>query len=214
MSPLSLTPDPNLPLRGDFPLVLLGESRLGEMFDHVGIDNVAAATVAVEHLLGQGRRRIVAIGVDDDRPASAPRLEGYLAAHRAHGVAPLPGIRVDGWERQGGAHAVDELLGQARPAEDMPDAIFAFNDTLALGAMRALLQHGVRVPEDVAVASIDDIDEAAYTTPSLTSIAPNLDVLAEEALSLLEWQMTRKRTGSPARQVWVPFELAVRESTG
>jgi LacI family repressor for deo operon, udp, cdd, tsx, nupC, and nupG len=214
MSPVALTSDESLPLRPNFPLVLLGESRLGTMLPHVGIDNVAAAKVAVEHLLQQGRRRIVPIGLNNDLPASAPRYEGYLAAHEDRGVAPLPGIRVDSWDRQLGAQAVEVLLQRATHADRMPDAIFAFNDTLALGALRALLQHGVRVPSDIAVASIDDINEAAYATPSLTSIAPDLDALAEEALSLLGKQMAHKSTDQSPRQVWIPFELVVRESTG
>lgn len=214
MSPLGLTPESQLSLRPSFPLVLLGESRLGALFDHVGIDNVAAAKVAVEHLLELGRRRIVAIGLNDDRPAAAPRHEGYLAAHRARKVPPLPGIWVDGWERQVGAQAVETLLRQRVDADRLPDAIFAFNDTLALGALRALLHHGIRVPSQIAVASIDDINEAAYASPSLTSIAPDLDVIAEEALTLLENQMEHKPTRRPPRQIWAPFRLVVRESTG
>ncbi len=214
LSPLALTPDPTLPLRRDFPLVLLGESRLGDLFDHVGIDNVAASRAAVDHLVERGRRRIVPIGLNDDRPASAPRYEGYLAVHRARGLTGLPGIQVDSWERQLGAQAVETLLAHHRPADRLPDAIFAFNDTLALGALRALLQHGVDVPSDMAVASIDDINEATYATPSLTSVAPDLDVLAEQALTLLEEQIAHGSGGRPPRQVWTPFRLAVRESTG
>lgn len=176
ISPLAMTPESNVPLRPNFPLVLLGESRLGALFDHVGIDNIAAAQTAVDHLLAQGRRRIVAIGLNDDRPAAAPRYEGYLAAHQAHGVPPLPGISVDDWDRHEGALVVEALLRScldgARPGTDrLPDAIFAFNDTLALGALRALLHSGVQVPSQIAVASIDDINEAAYATPSLTSIS-------------------------------------------
>lgn len=214
MSPLLLTSDPDLPPRHRFPLVLLGESPLGAMFDHVGIDNVAASQVAVEHLLDRGRRRIVAVGLNDERAASAPRHEGYLAAHRAHGVPALPGIAVENWERPSGAHAVETLLVEYSRGDRLPDAIFAFNDTLALGALRALLHHGVRVPSDIAVASIDDISEAAYATPSLTSIAPDLDALAEEALTLLDDQIAHRSSGEHPRQVWAPFELAVRESTG
>nr|MBA2444599.1 LacI family DNA-binding transcriptional regulator [Nocardioidaceae bacterium] len=139
MSPLALTAESNLPVRPDFPLVLLGESRLGALFDRVGIDNVSASKVAVEHLLDLGRRRIVALGLNDDRPASAPRHEGYLAALRARKVAALAGIRVDGWERQVGAQAGETLLLECPRGDGRPDAIFAFNDTLALGALRALL---------------------------------------------------------------------------
>lgn len=211
MSPLALTADPVPAIRPGRPLVMLGESRLGASFDHVGIDNVAAATLAVRHLLQRGRRRVVPLGIADHLPASALRHEGYLAAHRELGVIPMPGVRVDNWERQMGAQAIERIV-RAAP---LPDAIFAFNDTLALGALRALLQHGVQVPSEVAVASIDDINEARYATPSLTSIAPALDTLAARALDLLAKQLEQPSTGRARtpEQVWVPFSLAVREST-
>lgn len=211
-SPLSLTPRPELMSRSGFPLVLLGESGLDAAFDHVGIDNVAASRVAVEHLLAGGRRRIVALGLDDNRPASPLRHQGYLLAHRNYGQPPMPGIRATGWERQAGADAVEKLLRCHDADRVAPDALFAFNDTLALGALRALLHHGVRVPQDVAVVSIDDINEAAFATPSLTSIAPDLDTLAEQALGLLESRIADN--GRPTCQLWTPFDLAVRESSG
>jgi DNA-binding LacI/PurR family transcriptional regulator len=118
---------------------------------------------------------------------------------------------------------VRELLEGDGP---LPDAIFAFNDALAVGALRALDASGVRVPEDVAVAGIDAIQESAYTHPPLTSIAPDLDVIAERALTLLEEQMQRPaglEEGAPSQEPRTvsatvpheatPFRLVVRESS-
>jgi DNA-binding LacI/PurR family transcriptional regulator len=106
---------------------------------------------------------------------------------------------------------VRDLLEGSGP---LPDGVFAFNDALGIGALRALDASGVRVPGEVAVASIDDVQEAAYTHPPLTSIAPDLDVIAERALTLLDEQAKHDGpwpTGSP--QEATPYRLVIRESS-
>ncbi|MFI6348124.1 LacI family DNA-binding transcriptional regulator [Streptomyces sp. NPDC050560] len=170
----------------DFPLVMLGEHDVGDHFPRVGIDNVAAALTAVEHLLEQGCRRIVALGLNESENGRQ-RAEGYRLALSAAGVRRVNWlvVPVRDWTRDQGHAAVRHLLDGSGP---LPDAVFAFNDALAVGALRALNASGVRVPEDVALASIDNVPEAAYTHPPLTSVAPDLDVIAERALSLLDEQ--------------------------
>ncbi|MER5198687.1 LacI family DNA-binding transcriptional regulator [Streptomyces sp. NPDC002755] len=206
----------------DFPLVMLGEHSVGDQFPRVGIDNVAAARVAVEHLLEQGCRRIVALGQNGSENGRQ-RTEGYRQALSAARVRRVNWLvePVEDWNRDQGYAAVRELLeGDDGP---LPDGIFAYNDALAVGALRALGASGVRVPEDIAVVGIDAIRESAYTHPPLTSIAPDLDVIAERALTLLEEQM-RERSGRPAGQDGpaapaaavqeaTPFRLVVRESS-
>ena len=91
------------------------------------------------------------------------------------------------------------------------DAVFCFNDLMAVGALRACAEAGVRVPEDVAVAGFDDIAEGRYSTPTLTTVAADLDVLSAEALRLL---LLRLGGGDvPAAAATVPWTLRVREST-
>jgi DNA-binding LacI/PurR family transcriptional regulator len=196
----------------DFPLVLLGEHGVGDRFPRVGIDNVAAARTVVEHLLAQGCRRIVALGRNGSENGRQ-RTEGYrqaLAAARVRRVNWLV-VPVDDWTRKQGYEAVRQLLDGSGP---LPDGVFAFNDALAIGALRALDASAVRVPDEVAVASIDDVQEAAYTHPPLTSVAPDLDVIAERALTLLDEQAKREG-GWPAgsAQEPTPFRLVVRESS-
>lgn len=212
MSPVALTEEPGVGFRRDFPVVMLGESRLGDTYDHVGIDNTAATHAVMEHLISTGKRRIAALGSHDLLPGSVLRRDGYLAALDRAGLPPYAVIQTPDWDRHSGAEAVERLVGSGEP---LPDAIFAFNDTLAIGALRALLHHRIAVPSQVAVASIDDIDEAGYVTPSLTTVSPDLSELAERALGLLEDQMTANRNAAPRppRQVWSPFRLVVREST-
>jgi DNA-binding LacI/PurR family transcriptional regulator len=212
LSPIALTAEPVLRRRPDMPLVLLGEHELDAHFDHVGIDNVAAARDAVGHLLDLGRRRVVALGTADALPAAGPRLRGYLDAHRERGLEPLERLQVPtrSWVRAAGAAGIDAVLAAPGPP---PDAVFAFNDTLALGAMRAVLRRGLRIPEDIAVIGIDDVAEAAFTTPPLSSISPDLDEIARRALELLDEQITGGVDGRPKREVVTGYRLAAREST-
>jgi DNA-binding LacI/PurR family transcriptional regulator len=213
MSPVALAEQPRAQDRRDFPMVMLGESRLGETYDHVALDNMAATHAVVEHLVDIGRVDIAALGFTLSHPAAGLRRAAFKAALRRAGLTPHSVITTPDWDRRSGAEAVESLL---RSGSRLPDAIFVFNDTVAIGAMRALLRNGIGVPSQVAVASIDDIDEAAYVTPSLTTVAPDLPALAERALALLEDQIAAGRNGVPQRRPraeWLPFRLVVREST-
>lgn len=212
LSPIALTSEPPVRPRPDVPLVLLGEHELDAHFDHVGIDNVAAARTAVGHLLDLGRRRVLALGVAEALPAAGPRLQGYLDAHTERGLKPLKRFRVSApiWTRSAGAAGIDRALDAAGPP---PDAVFAFNDTLALGAMRAVLRRGLRIPEDLAIVGIDDVAEAEFTTPPLSSIAPDLDEIARCALELLDEQITAGIDSRPHREVVTGYRLAARGST-
>jgi DNA-binding LacI/PurR family transcriptional regulator len=94
------------------------------------------------------------------------------------------------------------------------DAVFTFNDTLGLGALRALGEAGVRVPEDVAVIGFDNIDEARFSVPSMSSVDPGRDQIAEVAVDLLIDRINEKGDKAPPRQVLADFRIAARESTG
>jgi DNA-binding LacI/PurR family transcriptional regulator len=93
-----------------------------------------------------------------------------------------------------------------------PDALFCFNDLMALGALRALLESGVRVPEDVAVVGWDDIEDGRYSTPTLTTISPDKHQIASLAVEFLAARLGGGK-GEPAREVTAGFELVVRESS-
>lgn len=193
------------------PVVLLGERIDDGPFDHVTIDNVGAARVAVEHLISLGRRRIAAIG---DQPfetgeTAQLRTAGYRAALEAAGIAYDPELVVAAgrFHRAIGAEAMASLLALARP----PDAVFCYNDLLAAGALRAALTRGLRVPEDVAIVGFDDIEEGLYLTPSLTTIAPDKQQIAACAVERLFGRI--EGTDVETRRYEVPFQLVVREST-
>ncbi|MCW3842298.1 LacI family transcriptional regulator [Micromonospora yasonensis] len=209
-SPLALTADDLAGLDG-MPMVLLGERVDHGRADHVMIDNVAAARQITAHLAGLGRRRIAAIGSQRTPEGASARLRlaGYAAAlaeadisYDERLVAPAPA-----WHRADGAAAMRHLLsGGVRP-----DAVFCFNDTLALGALRALHEAGLRVPEDVAVAGFDDIEDGRFSIPTLSTVAPDKERIARLAVDLLAGRLDGDRD-APPRELVAPHQLALRES--
>jgi DNA-binding LacI/PurR family transcriptional regulator len=211
-SPITLGADDLGRRRDTTPLVLLGERVYDGPADHVSIDNVAAAEVATAHLIGLGRRRIAAIG-DQPRPTSQTahlRSKGYTAALADAGRPLSPELLcpVDRYHRADGAAAMHRLLDLAEP----PDAVFCFNDLLALGALRALHDRGLRVPEDVAVVGWDDVEDGRYSTPTLTTISPDKQQIASLAVGFLATQLQADRPDAP-QEVTAEFTLVVREST-
>jgi LacI family transcriptional regulator len=191
------------------PIVLLG-SRL----DHPAFDRVLVAPrgayVAVRHLLERGHRRIALIGGPPAAGEAWPtKAGGYLAALREAGGEPPPSYLEWGeYTRQSGHAAALRLLDLPEP----PTAIFAANDLMAIGALRALRERARRVPQDVAVAGYDDVPEAAMTIPALTTIAVPAREMGHAAAELL---LDRVRGGHavPARRLELPYRLVVREST-
>lgn len=198
--------------RDDTPMVLLGERVYDGPADHVAIDNVAAARTAVEHLVGLGRRRIAAIGEQHDATAGTARLrsQGYREALQNGSLEPDPALvkSTASYHRADGARAMAQLLDH----DPGPDAVFCYNDLLALGAMRVLRERGVRVPEDVAVVGFDDIEDGRYSSPSLTTVRPDKRRIANLAVALLAARLDGSEQGAPM-ELSAPFELAVREST-
>ncbi|HET6533686.1 MAG TPA: LacI family DNA-binding transcriptional regulator [Actinoplanes sp.] len=213
MSPWALAPADLRPGPGGAPLVLLGEQDAGGLLDHVAVDSVAAARDAVRHLAGLGRRRIAALGLQPDlhNGTAARRLEGYRAALAEAGLPHDPALEVPvhRLHRPDGAAAMRRLLHAGTPV----DAVFCFSDQLALGAMHAARERGRRIPDDVAVAGFDDIEDGRYATPGLTTIAPDKAAIARAALSCLAERLDRTPYDGPARRVVIGHRLVVRESS-
>jgi len=194
------------------PLVLLGEHLQASQRSRVAVDNIAASAQAVGHLLGTGRGRVAAIGAKRGSTAATAelRLAGYHRALTEAGVDADPALEVpvDEFTHEAGIRAVDSLLDAGVPF----DALFCFNDLLALGAMDALLRRGCSVPDDVAVVGFDDIDEGRHATPALTTVAPDLVVLADTALDSIVRRLDDPTTPE-GNSVVVPHRLVVRASS-
>lgn len=202
----------------DYPLVLLGERIFGGPTDHVAIHNSTAARSAVEHLISRGRRKVAVIGAHPDgrecqaRPSDL-RVEGYRQALAGAG---LPHDRrlerpAAPWHPQHGAEATRALLASGLEF----DAVFALNDMLALGVLRALREARLHVPRDVAVIGFDNVDAGRFTAPSLSSVDPGRAEIAETAVAML---VERMGSGSHPRRAprlhKAEFRVVPRESTG
>ncbi|WP_432510796.1 LacI family DNA-binding transcriptional regulator [Kineococcus sp. SYSU DK001] len=212
VSPWALPPEELSEHASRLPLVVLGERDPAGVADHVTVDNVAAAHAVTSHLAGLGRRRIAAVGLQPHltNGTAAQRLLGY---RQALADAGLPHdetleVPVGTLHRAQGARAVEALLAAPRP----PDAVFCFSDGLALGALRVILRSGRRVPDDIAVAGFDDIEDGRYATPSLTTVSPDKRQIAARALACLADRIGRRGTVA-AQRIVVPHRLVVREST-
>ena len=210
-NPLVMPQDELRDIAGSVPVVLLGEHIFDGRFDHVAIDNVQAARDATEHLISIGRKRIAAIGSQpgDAGGTAQLRTSGYLDALAAHG------IRVDRtlmmptakFHRADGAAAMAELL--ARP--DPPDAVFCFSDLLALGAMKAALDAGLDVPDDLAIVGVDDIEDGRFATPGLSTISPDKAMIAAEAIRRLVERIEDPTL--PVEEIVAGHQLIVRGSS-
>ncbi|MDT4891224.1 MAG: LacI family transcriptional regulator, repressor for deo operon, udp, cdd, tsx, nupC, and nupG [Pseudonocardiales bacterium] len=190
------------------PVGLLGLERSG--FHSSQIDDVAAARMAVEHLLSLGRRRIALIGGDTDDPMrfTPPlhRRDGYRDALRAAGVEPDPALEVLGYFTvDGGSAATRRLLELAEP----PTGLFAESDEMAYGALRTIRRAGLRVPEDIAVMGFDD-----QVNAEVMDLSTVRQPVAEQALDITTRVLAAiGRADVQPDAVVLPTELVIRGST-
>lgn len=198
----------NLPDK--FPMVLLHSPAGPDAFDVITIANFDGAYAMVGHLIELGHRRIAIIqGVAGNFDA-AERVRGYRAALEESGIEPSRALEVQGdFSEDSGFQAAEELL-RATPR---PTAIFAANDAMAIGALGALRQGGVRVPEEIAVAGFDDIPMARYLDPPLSSVHVDIAALGERAtLRLLS--AIQEKDAHECRAETLPTTLVLRRSCG
>jgi len=173
-----------------------------------GCDNEDGGYQATRHLIDLGRKCIAYIGRMARRsPEHAARYDGYAKALREAGLEPDDKLRVPADNSEGlGYEAVQLLLERGAPF----DAIFAVTDLIAIGAMRALQEAGLQVPDDVSVVGFDDMPLAEYVTPGLTTVQQNArmagDGLVEGIVSLIQ--------GKPVSSKFMAPKLIVRESCG
>lgn len=174
----------------------------------IGCDNLQGGRLVGEHLLGLGRRRIAFLGdASTHYPEFFDRYRGCDAALQAAGLAMDPALQIDAQSSEDdGYGAVRALIARGQPF----DAVFAASDLIAIGALRALAEHGLRVPEEVSVAGFDDIPAARFTTPALTTVAQDTSsagaMLVETLMALID--------GGPAASRMLPARLVLRQSCG
>jgi LacI family transcriptional regulator len=183
--------------------------RLNQRIPGVSAANAAGAHQAMKHLIDLGHREIGAITGPRGWLATEERLRGYHAALAAQGIMPLPELEVEAdFQIVGGAEAAGRLFDLP---SGPPTAIFAFNDNLAIGAMRAARERGLRVPEDVSIVGFDDTESSEIVTPGLTTIRQPLAEMGRMAVSLLARALDNQ--SYEALHVELATRLVVRGST-
>ncbi|MET9087048.1 LacI family DNA-binding transcriptional regulator [Streptomyces sp. NPDC004237] len=198
----------------DHPVVILGERIFGGPVDHVAMPNEAASEAATRHLAERGCRRIAIVcgRLGGEADVSTLRHTGYLRALAAAGLPADPELVVtaESLTMRGGARALRDRLADGLDA----DGVFCVTDTVAMGVLRALADAGIRVPEQVRVIGFDNVDESAYLVPSLSTVDPDHDLMAERAVALLAARIDGAGPGPEREEFTGPFRLVVRESTG
>ncbi len=212
-SPLGMSSEDAGLLAVPYPLVLLGERIFDGPTDHVTMKNVEAAKAATAHLIARGRRRIAVIGAHEGEPvgSGALRLQGYREALAEAGLPFDRSLvrKVGRWHRVDGAKAMRALLDSGVEF----DAVFGLNDTLALGAVRVLQDSGLRIPQDVAVIGFDGLDETKYSLPTLSTVDPGRDEIAETAVRILVERIANRDERRPPQRYLADFAIVEREST-
>ncbi len=178
------------------------------------VDSELGAYTATQHLLGSGCERIAMItgptsGAGSATYGRAQRHSGYCRALEESGRAVDPELVVEGTFRyESGRDAMSWLLSRPQP----PDAVFAANDMMALGAMSVVRDAGLRIPDDIALVGFDNVPMTALTSPGLTTMAMPMAALGDAAAALLDEQLRMDGAHVPVRRMF-SAELIVRASS-
>jgi len=194
-------------MQENIPVLVIGRPKDAPNANYLDVDNVTGARNAVTHLLAVGRRRVATITGALTTTVGLDRLEGYRQVLQEHGYPIHPALIVEGdFTKEGGYQAMQQLLPQ------QPDAVFIASDTMALGAMDAIYEAGLHVPEDIAIVGFDDLPPAAQATPPLTTIRQPVAQFGGKAVELLLDII--EKGPHPPRRILMDTELVVRESCG
>jgi len=212
LAPVGETHSHLLPLQqAGIPVVLA--DRVFPQWDvpSVVADSYGGARMAVDHLVAHGHRRIGCVQGLAASYSNTERLRGFKAGLKAAGIRFDPGLlRGTDFTAEGGYHAAMELC---RNPETRPTALFTLGSLLALGAMRAIHECGLKVPQDVSVVSFDEQPWAEFLSPSLTTIAQPVETIANEAFArLLDIMRPAGVTKTVAGVLTLPVKLISRES--
>lgn len=203
--------DPILPLlmKDRTPMVLVGNHPYFQDFATVDVDNREGVREVVNHLIGLGHRRIGMVTGPLQAMVSMERRDGYKQAILEAGLPLHNELIIEGdFTEEGGRAAMAQLLSR----DPQPTAAFISSDTMAIGALRAIREAGLRVPEDIALASFDDMPIASYVNPTLTTVRQPMFELGATAAKLLVGMI---EGGQPTiSRTILPTTMIVRQSSG
>jgi len=191
-----------------YPIVQCCEYKKALNLPYVVIDDEQGAFVAVSHLIATGCRRIAMVNASGPFGFARLRREGYLRALQSHGLAPDPSLVV---KYDIGVDGGEVVAKRLLALSERVDGVFFDYDVIAVGAQRALIEAGVRVPDDVSIVGFDGSDMTLICSPTLTTIAQPAHQIgfksAEMLFTLLDGKMLEERS------VTLDFELKIRQST-
>jgi LacI family transcriptional regulator len=192
----------------NIPVVMIDRDLPGTEVDAVLTDNRLGGFQATQHLIDLGHYRIGCIAGPSSVTPSAGRGEGYLAALAEHNIPADENLYVRGdFHPYSGWAAARSMLALREP----PTAIFAGNDLMAIGALRAITEAGLHVPEDISLVGFDNIELASYTNPPLTSVAQPIHEAGQMAVNFLLERI--REPDQPFRRAILPTSLIVRNSS-
>lgn len=190
------------------PIVLLNCRTDNTHYDTIVIDGFGGAREMTNYLLDLGHRRIAVITGGEKNLESEERLRGYRTAMTDRHFTPNRSLEFRGnFTEISGYEAAREIL----MLKHHPTAIFAFNDSMAIGAIKAIREEGLRIPSDISICGFDDIPVAKYISPSLTSVHVPISELGAMAINRVFDRMT-KRSKDTTAHVFVPTKLCLRSS--
>jgi len=189
------------------PLVIAGRPFRSDNVSYIDIDNINAAYGAVTHLIRLGRQRIGTITGPNNSAVGIDRRDGYIKALIERGRDVDDSLIVEGDFTEGGGYYLMQQLLSANP-----DAVFAASDVMAIGAMRAVREAGLRVPDDIAFVGFDDLPIATLSDVQLTTVRQPVDQFGAKAVELL---IDLIENGiDPPRHIIMQTELVIRDTCG
>ncbi|MEZ0396344.1 MAG: LacI family DNA-binding transcriptional regulator [Anaerolineales bacterium] len=188
------------------PFVLVGRHPTLDV-NYVDVDNIYGAREATRHLLRLGRQRVATITGPLNMIAGRDRYQGYCEALESFGQSLQQALVVEGDFSE-----LSGYLGMKKLLPHRPDAVFVATDTMAMGALRALREANVRIPDDIALVGYDDMPMASQFNPPLTTVRQPIVKLGASAMQMLLDVMQRSETHT--RHLILPTELVVRASCG
>lgn len=209
--------DPNIVALAEeeFPIILVNRRTyhptVKEKIDYVGVDNILGGFLAVEHLIRLGHQRIGVIGGSTESSVGLERLEGGRKALKAYGLNQRNDYFVEGnFLKRSGYQKGKQFLRMAEP----PTAIFAANDYMALGVYQALLEEGIRVPEEVALIGFNDIEFTSMKGIELTTIGQKKFEMGAIAVEMLVEKIEKGGNRTSAKETFLAPELIIRKTCG
>ena len=193
----------------DLPIVIVNGGRQDTHYSTVSLDNFSGAYKMTEHLIEEGYRRIALISGPASNQDAEQRKLGYVRAMEKMAKNGQSDIIEGDFSEISGYEAGMQILART----SRPDAIFASNDSMAIGCLSAFKDHGVAVPQDIALAGFDDIPLARYMRPSLSSVGVPIAELGMKSLEVLVGKIQQKESDEPADEYLYAPSLIIRDSS-